>query len=83
MDIVKLRWVISKSALSVVIGVLTFMLYGCEQKQESAKATTTETTKQMPASKAESKVNHAKSNQETTNITIGALDTPPPVTRPQ
>jgi len=87
MAILKGHRVVSKSALSVTISFLTLVLYGCEQKQETAKPATTETTEQTPTSQSDSKANHAESTQETTtkeniNITTGALDTPPPVTRP-
>lgn len=82
MAIHKLPRVISRSALPVTISILTLILYGCEQKQETAKPASTETTEQTPASKTERKESQAESNQETTNITSGALDTPPPVNRP-
>ena len=56
--------------LTIAFSMIALLLSGCDQKTEEATPTTTEITESKP-----------ETEQTTTKITTGALDTPPPTNK--
>jgi hypothetical protein len=69
-----------KSGLTLTFTIIVLLLNGCDQKQQTAQPATTDSS--QPASEQTKNTQSQTPVHEKTDITQGALDTPPPVTRP-